>query len=74
MNDGDLVRVTAERDALARHIEKLIALPTHSEAVELRANMAQHRQVGHDSDEAARRALESFIAERQRRGQFAAFS
>ncbi len=74
MDTSDLVRIKAERDALARHIEKLIAEPTFAEAITLRSQIMSERQAGHDSDEATRRALVEFMAERQRRGQFAAFS
>jgi len=65
--EAELVRATAERDALARHIEKLIAPVTDVEA--------RTAQIGFESGWSAMQdVLTAFLAERQREGQFAALS
>lgn len=57
-------RVLAERDALARHIEALIAPVTQEEVNDARAV--------YNKTEMLRLVLEGFLANRQRAGQFKA--
>ncbi len=58
---GELMRVTAERDALARHVETLIAPVTREEAQALGYTKTM------------RETLQAFLDRRQRAGQFKAF-
>ena len=63
--DGKLVRVTAERDALARHIEKLSAPITDEEAQTAWAEFESARLTMQE-------VLTAFVLRRQAAGQFAA--
>ena len=65
--DAQLVRVKAERDALARHIECLIAPISQEEAQAAWVDF-------NDGEFTMAQTLERFVAKRQAAGQYAALS
>lgn len=69
-----LARVTAERNALVRHIEQLIAPVTTQETDAALLSVRNRLHLTEGQRHELRSALDFLIVERQRKGQFAALS